>query len=229
VVNGLATVLPVGATGVLVGVVVNQVAWSSARGEYLWRRGAVAQWRERSVRRPFVELTTGVLFAAVALRFGHSWLLPAYLYYAAVAVMLSVIDVQHRVLPNVIVYPSFVIGVALLSLAAFLEREPYALARAAAGAFALFAFFLISALLTPRGVGMGDVKLAAVVGLYLGYVSWRTLVVGALSAFFLSAVVGVVLMLAGRAHRKSTVPFGPALFAGSVVGLLLSWPGNGIA
>jgi len=196
-------VLPVGAIGVLAGAVVNQLAWSIPRGDYPWRRGAAAKWRERSVPRPIVELTTGLLFGAAAFRFGLSWLLPAYLYFAAVGVLLCVIDVKHRVLPNVIVYPSFVIGVVLLGLAAIGDHQPQTLARAAAGALALFAFFLLSAVVTPRGVGMGDVKLAAVVGLYLGYVSWRAVVVGALSSFLVAALVGVALMLAGRAHRKA--------------------------
>ena len=229
VANSLAMVLPVGAIGVLAGAVVNQLAWSIPRGDYLWRRGAAARWRQHSVHRPIVELTTGLLFVAAAFRFGLSWLLPAYLYFASVAVVLCVIDVKHRVLPNVIVYPSFVIGVVLLGLAAIGDHQPQTLARAAGGALALFAFFLLSAVVTPRGVGMGDVKLAAVVGLYLGYLSWRAVVVGALSSFLVTALVGVALMLAGRAHRKSTVPFGPALFAGSVVGIVLSWPGHGIA
>lgn len=226
-VSGSALVSLAGAVGVLAGAVVNHLAWSVPRGERRWGARAAANWRERSVHRPIVELATGSLFAATALRFGLSWLLPAYLFFAAVAVLLSVIDIQHRLLPNAIVYPSCVIAVLLLSVAAIVGHDPSALGRAGLGGLVLLGFFLLSAVLRPNSVGMGDVKLAAVVGLYLGYLGWSAVVVGALSAFVFAALAGVALMLAGRAGRKSTVPFGPALFAGCVVGVALTWAGHG--
>ena len=224
--NGVVVVSLTGAIGILAGAVANRLAWSVPRGERMWHAGAAAHWREASVRRLIVELATGLLFAATALRFGLSWLLPAYLFFATVAVLLCLIDMKHRLLPNAIVYPSFVIAVLLLSVAAIVGQDPRALGRAGLGGLVLFGFFLLSAVVTPTGVGMGDVKLAAVVGLYLGYLGWSAVIIGALAAFVFAALAGLVLMLAGRADRKSTVPFGPALFAGSVVGVALTWAGH---
>jgi len=72
----------------------------------------------------------------------------------------------------------------------------------------------------PRGMGFGDVKLSGVVGMYLGWLSWGALVVGGFAGFLIGGVTGIALILAGRAGRKSTIPYGPYMLAGALVGVL---------
>lgn len=220
----LEVILPTAVLGVGVGVVLNSLAWSLPRRDQADRTDS--RWRG-AVRRPIVELATGLLFAVVALRFGLAWPLPAYLAFAAAAVVLTVIDTQHRLLPNAIVYPLFLIAVTLLSVAAIGDGQPRALLRAGLAMLLLFAFFLLSALLTPSGVGMGDVKLSAVVGLYLGYLSWGAVLIGAVAGFVIAAVLGVALMLARRATRRTLVPFGPSMLAGAAIAIAVTTPALG--
>ena len=191
-----------------------------------------------SLRYPLVELTTAVLFVAVAVRLARLDLLaalPAYLFFAAAGISLSVIDVDVRLLPNAIVLPAYPALAALLAIAAVLMHDPAALVRAGVGAAGLFTFYYALAFLHPRGMGPGDIKLAGLVGGVLGFVSYPVLLVGTLAAFFLGSLVGVAVILGRRGTRKTAVPFGPfmitaallALFVGSQVShfyLRLAYP-----
>lgn len=170
-----------------------------------------------SIRYPLVEAGTALLFAVAAVRFAdHPWLLPAYLCFAAIAVALALIDLDVRRLPNAIVLPSYPVLTALLALAGDAE----ALQRAVLGAAALFGFFLLIALVAPGAMGYGDVKLAGVVGGMTAYLSWGTLLIGAFLGFFLGAVVGLLLIAARRAERRSAVPFGPFMLLGAWAAVL---------
>jgi len=91
----------------------------------------------------------------------------------------------------------------------------------AIGAFGASAFLLVAALVHPAGMGMGDVKLAGVLGAFLGFSGWAALVVGAFGAFVLGGVVSIVLLVLKRVSRKGGIPFGPWMIAGSWVGLVL--------
>ena len=102
-------------------------------------------------------------------------------------VLLGVIDLQHRLLPNRVVGPAIAIGAALLVVAAAGEQDWPALLRAALGAVALFAVFLVLALIAPSGLAMGDVKLAALLGLYLGWIGWNAVVIGGAAGFVVQA------------------------------------------
>jgi leader peptidase (prepilin peptidase) / N-methyltransferase len=173
-----------------------------------------------SARYPAVELTTAAVFAVLAWRFGVDWQLPAFLYLGAVSVALSLIDVDTRRLPNVIVLPSYpVAGVLLLVPAALDDRWPDLL-RAGLGAGALYAFFFAMAVIRPGEMGFGDIKLAGVLGIYLGWLGWGVLVVGAFGGFLLGGLYGAALMLARRAGRKSKIPLGPFLVAGALLSVL---------
>jgi len=163
-------------------------------------------------RYPLVEAGTGVAFASVALRFdGDLRLLPAYLAFAAVAIALALIDLDVHRLPDVIVLPSYPVLAALLAIGG----DGQALVRAAGGAVALGAFFFVVWYVAPGGMGFGDVKLSGVVGAMTAYLSWGTLLVGAFLGFLLGAVAGVLLMLGGRAGRKTALPFGPFMLVGA--------------
>jgi leader peptidase (prepilin peptidase) / N-methyltransferase len=169
-----------------------------------------------------VVLGAAVLFAATAWRFGWSWELPAFLCVAAAAVLLADVDLRHRLLPDRVVAPTGLAVAVLLTGAAAVDDRWDDLRRALlAGAVAL-AVGLVMALLAPAGLGMGDVKLAAVLGLALGWLGWRAVLVGFFLGFVLQAVVAGGLLLARRASRGTELPFGPALLVGALLTVVLT-------
>jgi len=178
-----------------------------------------------SVRYPLVELLTGLLFALTVLRIPNEQDWIAYLPLAWVLVVLAFIDLEHKILPNRIVIPSIGSMAALLGVAAWLgpsELSDWGRALAA-GAVSFLAFFVL-ALISPRGMGMGDVKLAAVLGMALGYFSWPDVFVGFFLAFAAGAVGGIALIVAKRGGLRSEVPFGPWLALGTMIGVLWGGP-----
>jgi leader peptidase (prepilin peptidase)/N-methyltransferase len=195
---------------------------------YLLLRGrCVACAAPISVRYPLVELTTSVLFVAITLQLGRLDLLealPAYLLFAAVGIALTAIDLDVKRLPNVIVYPTYVVLGALLAGASALEGSVQPLLRAAVGAASLFAFFFVLVLAYPGGMGFGDVKLAGVIGAALGFLSYPAVVIGAFAAFLIGGLGGVALMVLRRANRRTAVPFGPSMVAGALVAIFASAP-----
>jgi leader peptidase (prepilin peptidase)/N-methyltransferase len=188
-----------------------------------------------AARYPLVEASTGVLFAGVAWwalatgaigEFGSTTAafvlaLVAYLYLAAISIALALIDLDTQRLPNVIVLPSYLVAAVLLVTSALLAGQPERLIPAAIGMAALFVFYLVLALSYAGGMGFGDVKLAGVLGLYLGYLGFGPLAVGAFAAFLLGGVFGIVMMLARRGSRKTKIPFGPWMLAGAWVGIFI--------
>ncbi|NYE20681.1 prepilin peptidase [Microbacterium immunditiarum] len=143
----------------------------------------------------------------------------ALLYFAAISVVLTLIDIRTHRLPNRIVLPSYVVAGVLLATAAVLSGDLVALLRAVIGMAALYVFYFTLRLVRPSGMGGGDVKLAGLIGLYLGWIGWGALAVGAFAAFLLGGLFGVVIMLAGRAGRKTAIPFGPWMIAGAWIGV----------
>jgi leader peptidase (prepilin peptidase) / N-methyltransferase len=237
-----------GVFGLLVGSFLNVVIWRVPRGESVVRPrsrcpGCEAPIRERdnvpvlswlllhgrcrdcaqpiSVRYPLVEFATGLLFAALAWKIGAHWALPAFLFLGAVGLALAAIDLDTHKLPDAITLPAYPVAAVLLTAAALLDHHPGALGRAAAGAGALFALYALLWLLYPSGMGLGDVKLAGVLGLYLGYLGWGVLAVGAFLGFGYGAVVGIALMAVHRAGRKSRIPFGPFMVAGALTAVFI--------
>lgn len=165
-------------------------------------------------------VATSVLFGAMAWRFGWSWALPAFLFLCAAGLVLSRIDLQHKLLPNRMVVPTLGIGLALLLLDAGMNQRWGNLLVAAIGCAVTFVIYLILALISPRGMGMGDVKLSAPLGLYLGYLSIGHLILGIALGFIVGAVTSVILVTGGIAGRKTSVPFGPSMFTGCVLAVL---------
>jgi leader peptidase (prepilin peptidase)/N-methyltransferase len=180
-----------------------------------------------SPRYPLVELLTGALFAALAWRMDELNLtsaLPAFCCFAAAGIALAAIDLDLRILPNRIVLPSLIVVALLLVLASAINGDWWALARAALGSLGLFLAFFGLVLIYPKGMGFGDVKLAALVGLVLGYLSWQALIVGAFLGFLLGAIVGVAVISVGRGSRKSALAFGPFMIAGAFVVIFAAHP-----
>lgn len=177
-----------------------------------------------SVRYPLVELATSALFVAFAVRIGIHADLPAYLYIAAVGIALAMIDIDVLRLPDVLTLPSYPIGLALLGTAAWVDNAPHAYVRALLGMLALGAFYGMVWLIYPAGMGFGDVKLAGVVGLYLAWLGWGQLLVGAFSAFAVGAVVSVAVVAVKGGGRRTRVPFGPFMLLGLLIGIFVGHP-----
>lgn len=164
------------------------------------------------------------------------WLvLAACLYFVVMAVRLTVIDVRSHLLPNRIVFPSYAVaGVLLLAAAILVSFGDSATADAAAavlfgipglgvlsGGAVLWLFYFVLRLIYPPGMGFGDVKLAGVLGLYLGYLGWSHVFAGTFAAFLLGGLWSVGILIARRGTLRSAIPFGPFMLAGAVAAMLL--------
>ncbi|WP_324642601.1 prepilin peptidase [Pseudarthrobacter sp. LT1] len=154
---------------------------------------------------------TGIACAAFAAHFGNALSLPAFLLLAVLGVQLARIDVALHLLPNPLVLILLGGGLLLLLLPGLFGKQSVDLLRASLGAVILFAAYLILGLISPGGIGMGDVKLAAPVGLYLGYLGWSQLLYGGLIGFVLNGIV-TVFVLGRKGRNKATeVPHGPSM------------------
>ena len=176
-----------------------------------------------SVRYPLVELGMGLLWFLVTLRLvtaGLGWAVPAYLALAFLCVVLAVIDASTRLLPNRITYPAFPIMLSLLLLASVGLGDLGRLARGLLAALVVGAFFLMLALISPRGMGLGDVKLAPTLGLALGWLSWGAVAFGVFTGFLLGGLAGLAAIGLLGLTRKSLLPFGPWLVTGALLGVL---------
>jgi leader peptidase (prepilin peptidase) / N-methyltransferase len=177
-----------------------------------------------AVRYPLVELATAGLFVGAALRFGLDWALPGYLLFFAALLAISVIDLEHYIVPNRIIWPTGLASIPLLVLAAAAGHQWGALRSAAIGGAAAWAFLFIVHMINPRGMGFGDVRLAAVIGLYLGWLGVLHVALGLFLAFLGGSLVGVALILIRRKGMKSALPFGPFLAAGAAVAVFAGHP-----
>jgi len=168
------------------------------------------------------------LGVGVTARLHDSWALPAFLVLAAVLPPLAWIDVERLVLPNRIVYPLTGAVTVLLTLGALGDHDLGALTRALAGGAVAFGALLVLHLISPNGMGFGDVKLAFVLGFALAWLGWGDLVVGFFLSFLYGAVVSLTLVAIRARGRRDQVPFGPFLAAGTLTAVvwgdaILSW------
>ena len=159
------------------------------------------------------------LFLAMVLRFGLDSKLAAYLLFAVSAVVLSRIDLQSKLLPNAVVFPTFWLGAILLAFDAILHQTWSSLLRAGIGAALLFLIYLVLAVISPAGLGMGDVKLAGIIGMFSAYLGWPVLFIAGTLGFLLGGVVGVFLLLVRRAKWSTEFPFGPSMLAATIVAI----------
>jgi leader peptidase (prepilin peptidase)/N-methyltransferase len=165
-----------------------------------------------SPRYPIVELLTAVAFTVVVAVRGFDSGLLLELPFVGCLIALAGIDLDHRLLPNKIVYPMAVWGVAATGIVDLSDLPEHLIAGAAA-----FSFLLLAALAYPAGMGMGDVKLAGVTGLYLGL----SVVPALFASFLFGTLVGFgIIARQGVSARKTAVPFGVFLALGGLVGVL---------
>ncbi len=169
-----------------------------------------------------VELTTAALFVLMAIRFDDTRAaIPAYCILMAVLVAQTWIDLHTQRLPREITYTGIVLGVISLTVAAIVLDEPERIWMMALGAvIALVAMWLIYTL-SKGGMGDGDVRLAPLLGLYLGWLNPGIVLPGLFFGFVAGAVVGVAMMAVDRAGRRTAVPFGPFLALGTVVAIFV--------
>lgn len=150
------------------------------------------------------------------------WLvLAACLYFAVVGVRLSVIDIRSHLLPNRIIFPSYAAASAALGLAAAADQDWARLGVMAVAAVVLWTGYFTLRVIYPQGMGFGDVKLAALLGLYLGYLGWGHVLWGTFAAFLLGGLWGAALILARRGTGRTRIPFGPFMIAGAAAAMAL--------
>ena len=178
-----------------------------------------------SPRYPIVELATGALFVAAAVRFDESLAVVPYCIGFAGLMALSLIDIDHQLLPKRIVWPLAGMVLAGFVVTALVEDRWDDLQRALLGSAASALAIGVIWFIYPKGMGFGDVRLEVVLGLLLGWVSRGTVLSGMVLAFGLGGVLSVLLLATRVRTRKDAIPFGPWLCLGAVLALL--WPASG--
>jgi leader peptidase (prepilin peptidase) / N-methyltransferase len=181
-----------------------------------------------SVRYPLVELASAALFAGTAARFGYVWELPAYLALFAGLLALSWIDCEHLLLPRTIVYPLGLIVAVLLVVASAATDKWHSLLVGALSAVVWFVLFFLLNLFSPRLLGFGDVRLALVLGLSLGWLGVGYVLFGFVAGNFVGAVIGLALIAAKQIDRQQQIPYGVFLAAGAGIAVfagpeVLNW------
>jgi leader peptidase (prepilin peptidase)/N-methyltransferase len=175
-------------------------------------------------RDALLELGTGILFVLLAWRLGSAWALPAYCVFAATAVAISAIDIEHMRIPSAVVYATAVLGAPLLVLASAGTHDWSALESAAIGGAGAFATFFALFYAVPKGIGFGDVRFAGLCGGFLGWLGYREVVAGFLISFVVAGVPAALLLAMHKVKRQTKIPFGPFLAAGTVIAVLFGAP-----
>jgi leader peptidase (prepilin peptidase) / N-methyltransferase len=190
----------------------------------------LARWAQRSMLHDRMQLRTiriiaaasaAVTFVLVLLRFG---LVPAalpVLAFAVGGVALSVVDLAEKRLPNPVVALTLAAVGLLLVAATTLTGVWMPLVWALVGAAAMFAFYVLLAIIAPSSVGMGDVKLAVLIGLLLGWLGIGAWLAGLVAAFVVGGIVALIALALRRVTLHGSIPFGPSMLAGALVAALL--------
>ncbi len=159
-----------------------------------------------------------VVGAIVGWRVGWDPILACWVYVSAVGIVLAYVDAQTRLLPTRVIAPSYGIVIALICVAGLVTQSGHRLLGAALGWLVMGGFYFVLWFVYPRGLGYGDVRLAGLLGLALGYVGWSAVVTGMYAGFLLGGAGGLVLALLRIVNRKQFA-FGPFMLLGSLVGL----------
>lgn len=173
-----------------------------------------ADWTE-PLRTPWT--LAGCAVAALVLGFrAPGAAIPAFAFLGVLAVLLGIVDVALKRLPDPLTLPSIPIAGVLLVIA-----DPSRWLGMLAGAGLLFLVFAVQWFIVPNAIGLGDVKLAPVLGLYLGWLGRAAWITGLFGTFVLGGLFAVALLLFSRAGRKDTMPYGPFMLAGTVLAVFL--------
>jgi len=201
--------------------------WGSLIPVKHWAQRCANCAKVKGLRYVTVDLTTALLFALLGLRFGTGWQLWPYLGLAAVLTVLSVIDIETHLLPNIVVWPSFWASLFLVLVISGSQGNSTAIYAALLGAAVFSGFLGIAHLINEQGMGFGDVKLGLLLGLFVGWLNTDLLSAVRLVfyAIFVALLAGGLVGLAinvVRRRRGTEIPFGPALAAASLVIILVS-------
>lgn len=161
--------------------------------------------------------TVPATIAALLVLVAHLWLVAA-------SVALALIDLDTHTLPNRILLPTLVVAAVSVGAAAALTGQGDAIVRSLIAGAALFALYYVLALVTPGAMGFGDVKLAGILGLYLGWAGWPAVIVGAVAPFLLGGLFALGLLALRRAGRRDGIPFGPWMLVGAWIGIVAGRP-----
>jgi leader peptidase (prepilin peptidase)/N-methyltransferase len=162
---------------------------------------------------------TAVAFGVLAWRVGADAVLPAFLAVMAAGTAISIVDLREKRIPNRMLLVAGPAVAVLLAAGLLVDGAPAKLLAVLAGAAAMFALYFLLALVAPAAMGMGDVKLAALLGGALGAVGLTGWLVGLLAAFLVGGLVAIVALFAGRVGWRGSIPFGPWMVVGTLVGL----------
>ena len=169
--------------------------------------------------------TTGAVLAGaeavLVWRIGWSAALAAFVYLGALGVVVSVIDLHTHRLPNRIVLPSFPVVVALLAVAAGMQGRWWSLGRAALAMALVVGFYLVLGLAFEHGLGLGDVKLAGLLALALGWLGWAEVATGVLAAWGLAALAALAVHLMRPRQRDRAMALGPFLCLGALAAVVI--------
>lgn len=194
-----------------------------AAGLSTWVRAGAAC---RCARPPGWTVTAGALVAGLlGAAIGPDPLLLVVLPAVSLGILLAVVDLRCLRLPDPLVALLAAVTVLPLSVGALATGAPDRLGRAALAALLSGVIYLIIAVLPGAGLGLGDVKLAAVLGFTLGFVGWPALAVGLLAPHLINGPIALILLATRRAKRRTALPLGPALLAGALLGLLHTFAG----
>jgi len=179
-----------------------------------------------SMRYPLIELLTGLLFFTFALFLPIDSLssiiaLVAILYFVSIGVALSMIDLDTKTLPDKIVLPSYIVVFSLFSISSIISGSYWPLLQSLIGGVSLFLFYFALAMVKKDGMGGGDIKLSGVIGLILGWFSFKVLIVGAFMAFMLSFLFTVPILIFKKYNNKTAIPFGPWMFLGAWISIFV--------
>jgi leader peptidase (prepilin peptidase)/N-methyltransferase len=168
-----------------------------------------------------IETANAAIFVLFGLKFGADVALIAFCVFGAALVALVWIDLRTKRLPREITYAALALSAPVLALAAVINDEPERIWQALLGAAIALAFMWLVYVASRGGMGDGDVRLAPLLGMHLGYLNPGIVPIGLFLGFLLGAVVGVVAMTVGKAGRKTALPFGPFLAAGTVLAVFV--------
>lgn len=170
-----------------------------------------------SLRYPLVELATALLFLAAVWRLGFNWALPAYLAWLAGLLALALVDLELLKLPRSIVYVTLFLTSALLAVASAATHDWHRLLVGVIAATVWFVLFFMMNFASPRILGFGDVRLAPLIGLGLGWLGVGHVIVGFFLANLIGSIVGLSLIAKGRMSRDQPIPYGVFLNLGAMV------------
>ena len=178
-----------------------------------------------SIQYPIVELLTGLIYSIIYLTYGLSIQSLIYIILSSALIIIAFIDLNEQIIPDVISLPGIVIGFILSFFVPYISFINSALGVVVGGGIILIIGLAGSVIFKKEAMGGGDVKLAAMIGAFLG---WRYIVISLFLGFFLGALAGIILIMSKIKSREDTVPFGPFIVLGSLITLLwgdkiISW------